>query len=269
MTLTIKTLDGYFEGHIQAESSSINLAEAINKENPEDSELYRQVINLPKWKIEAIRKTCTMAIQNSFERPREPKYGNLPRGMSDEQLHSFFSTIRNKDAKLEFCLMFFLGLRVGEVSKIEILKDHGLVRINSEKTNKCHFLPLVEPLKSIFGTCRMYIRHTPNYLRKVFRKVCSEAGIAFSYGISKKGKPLYSITTHSFRHSAINRFAEVVHGDPFKVSAFSRHSVRSIGVQAVYRHYEMDSLRIDMERCFEKYGWIIKKEKKEGITAFL
>jgi len=140
--------------------------------------------------------------------------------------------------------------------------EHDIVKVYSEKTNKVHFLPLVKPFKEFLIHNPLMIKHSSNYLRKVFRKVCSEAGIDMSYDRSTTGKPLYLNTTHSFRHSAINRFAEVVSGDPFKVAMFSRHSVRNvIGVQSVYRHYSTDELKVDLEKCFAKYSFLFKLGK--------
>jgi integrase len=259
VTLTIKKLDGYFKGHLQADSDTINVAESINKHDVENSILYNHIKELPRWKLDAIRKTCTRGILNNFDRNREVKYGNLPRGMTDEQLLKFFSTIRNKDAKIEFFIQFFFALRVGEISRAEIIQEHNIVKVYSEKTNKIQFLPLYEPIKTFLLENKLEVKHTPNYLRKVFRRVCDEAGINLVYDRSTTGKPLYLNTTHSLRHAAINRFAEAVNGDPFKVSMFSRHSVQSvIGVQSVYRYYSMDDMAKDLVRCFQKYDSLFK-----------
>jgi len=257
MPLTINKLDGYFEGHIQADSDLISIKESINKENMEESILYEHIKDLPKWKLEAVRKTCTLAINNNFERNRDVKYGNLPRGMTNEQLNKFFSVLRNKDAKTEFILQFFFALRVGEIGKIEIIHEHNVVKVYSDKTNKTHFLPLYEPIKTYLLNNPIKFKHTPNYLRKIFRKVCEESGINLSYDKSTNGRSLYITTTHILIHSAINRFAEVVNGDPFKVSMFSRHSVKNaIGVQSVYRYYSMDDLKKDLEKCFLNCSFI-------------
>jgi integrase len=255
--LIIKKLDGYFEGRLQADSDVINIAESINKEDVEDSVLFKHIKDLPKWKLEAIRKTCTKAITNNFQRIRETKYGNLPRGMTTPQLTKFFSTIRNKEAKIEFMLQYFLALRVGEISRLEFIEGHDIIKVHSEKTNKTSFMPLYEPLKSFIQKNPLKIIHTSNYLRKVFRKVCAEAKIDLCYDKSSTGKPLYLNTTHSLRHSAINRFAEQVNGDPYKVAMFSRHSVKSaIGVQATYRYYSLDDLKNDLEKCFKNTPFI-------------
>jgi len=259
VALEIKKLDGYFEGHIQADSEVINLSESINKAEIGNSVLYSHIKDLPKWKLETIRKTCTLAINNNFQKKREVKYGNLPRGMNNKQLQMFFGAIRNKNAKIEFMLQFFFALRVGEIAKLEILQEHDIVKVHSDKTDKVYFLPLFEPIKSLIRDNPLMVKHTTNYLRKVFRRVCNQIGVNLSYGVSTTGKPLYLNTTHSLRHSAINRFAEVVNGDPYKVSMYSRHSVKNvIGVQSVYRYYSMDELKKDLEKCFTGFEDIYK-----------
>jgi integrase len=252
MGLILKKLDGKFEGEIKIEEE-LSLDHEINAEQVRESDIYKQLTNLPKWKLHLVTKACTLARKDKYQRNKHTKYGNLPRSMTQEQLKTFFSSIRNPQLKKELLLQFFLALRVGEISSIKIVKGQDLIQILNKKCDRVEYLPLFEPLRTLLKDDLNFCIHTKDYIRKCFRSVRDKAGLNFSYGMSNKGKPLYQFTTHSLRHTAINLFGAHVK-DPYKVCQYSRHLAENIvGVQATYRHYSIEELRHDLEECFIKY----------------
>lgn len=255
MTLIIKKLDGYFEGHIEANE----LEGDFSPEDARESELYRKLILLPKWKMMKIQRAVSLARKDKFEYDRKSKYGNLPRSMDKEQLRLFFASIRNPSVKAEFLLQFFFALRVGEIKNVRIVPGQDLLRIENKKCDRVEYLPLYEPVRSWLlkqDRCRTAV-HSKDYLRKCFRAVRNHTTLNYQYADSRTGSHLFQFSTHSLRHSSINIFGSYIK-DPYKIAQFSRHCASSImGVQSVYRSYPLKELQHDLSLAFADYGFLL------------
>ena len=77
--------------------------------------------SLGKHRIEELRQVIDRHYAKRFKgKRRTPKYGNLNKGFTDNQLNVFFKAIDNEKYRLLFSYQANLGLRVGEVVKLNI-----------------------------------------------------------------------------------------------------------------------------------------------------
>ena len=220
---------------------------------------------MPKWEMEKLMKATRVVYMNRFKRRKTPKYGNLNKGFTEPQLKSFLLAIDNPKLKLLFEYQANLGLRVGEVVKVNI-KDINLetreLTIRTEKANRIDTLiiplPLFRTTIEHIQTHKAEIEHEngyiffkdrckntarkegwlePNYVRNKFREYLQLASLDETYDISEEQgartpRKLHRLTTHSLRHYAITRFARTSNGNIVLTSHFARHS--STDVISVY-----------------------------------
>ena len=223
---------------------------------------FQQVIatasqTAPKWQLEALRTVMVKAYMQRFKRRREPRYGSINKGFTEPELQRFFRSIASAKFALLFKYQAYMGLRVGEVSRLHISNidfDKRELTIKSEKSG--HMDSLIIPLDLFKDTVEFIEKnqkgidaadgyiffkendngHTGlpyinlNYVRNVFREVVQQAGLNQTYGTSEEGyanhrsRPLHRLTTHSLRHYAITRFAKSTNGNIVLASRFARHS---------------------------------------------
>ncbi len=219
-------------------------------------ELERYLPTLPKHHLVEIRKMVMQQFRKRFQRSRIPKYGSLNKGFTEQELIKFFKVIDNEKFRLLFSYQSQLGLRIGEVVRINI-KD---IRFESRelvvKTEKAMTLDTLLIPAPLFKETLDYIEsssgsvekaqgfiffkeagksRTPepyldqNYVRNAFREYVRKANLDEVYDQSDESRPgrvprrLHRLTTHSLRHYAITRFAEQTNGNVFLTSKFARH----------------------------------------------
>ena len=209
-----------------------------------------------KAKIEELRATIGQYYLSRFTRNRgTPKYGKLNKGFDEKQIQAFFRVIDNPKMKLLFTFQAELGLRIGEVVKVNIkninLETREMI-LRTEKTKILDTLLIPLPLfremlefikensKKIessggyifFNEVKFTKRDErylePNYARNKFREYTELAGLTETYDISeekngRKPRSLHRLTTHSLRHYAITRFARNSNGNLLLTSKFARH----------------------------------------------
>jgi integrase len=159
--------------------------------------------------------------------------------------------------RLLFSYQAYIGLRVGEVSKLHISNidfDKRELTIKSEKSSKMD--SLIIPLELFKETVEFMNRyqkeikaaegyiffkendngHTGlpyinvNYVRNVFREIIQLSGLNQTYATSEETyenhvpRSLHRLTTHSLRHYAITHFAKSTNGNVVLASRFARHS---------------------------------------------
>jgi integrase len=191
-----------------------------------------------------------------FLNSRIPRYGALNKGFTEQEIQKFFRAIDNQKFRLLFSYQAQLGLRIGEVVRINI-KD---IRFESRelvvKTEKAMTLDTLLIPAPLFKETLDYIEsssgsvekaqgfiffkeagksRTPepyldqNYVRNAFREYVRKANLDEVYDQSDESRPgrvprrLHRLTTHSLRHYAITRFAEQTNGNVFLTSKFARH----------------------------------------------
>ncbi len=114
-----------------------------------------------KNKLEALRTIVTKAHERRFRRRKEPRYGSINKGFTEPELQRFLRSIRNDKFHLLFSYQAFLGLRVGEVTKLHIGNidfDKRELTIDSEKSGLAD--SLIIPIDLFKETIDYLNRHT-------------------------------------------------------------------------------------------------------------
>jgi integrase len=226
----------------------------------DEGALFEELRVLSKWQLVLLGKVVCRVREFKYVRRREALYGNLPRGLNVGQLVDFFEVVEPKYFDF-FLLLFVFGLRIGEVKHLSVVKAQGLVRIENRKGGRVEYLPVIRGVEGALNALESLRCIKDKAARDAFRRAVKRAGLYYEYALSGNGKRLGQFTPHSLRHSAINLFAGYVK-DPFKWMSFSRHEKsKLLGVSAVYRHYNLDELRADMEKVFKP---VLEEVNKNG-----
>ena len=171
----------------------------------------------------------------------------------------------NDKFRLLFKYQAFLGLRIGEVCKLQIGKIDFKKReltIFSKKRQKPDrmiiphesYLDTIEFIKLNISTIKISdnyiffkghgghsteVHIDANYTRKIFKQVILKAGLDSTYAYAdettRKIRPraLHRLTTHSLRHYAITRSSGSSNGNIVLTSRYSRHSNPSTTIRHV------------------------------------
>ncbi|MFH1222577.1 MAG: site-specific integrase [Candidatus Micrarchaeota archaeon] len=224
---------------------------------------------LPKPRLTTAITVLSNARKRRFLRRRQPKYGSMNKGFTDEELVKFMNAVEDSRAVLLFTYQAVLGLRIGEVVRLHI-KDINLktkeLRIGNEKCDRTDYLPIPPQLfdqtlnfitqnEHEIATHKGYLfwadyypernscPHISNdYARNIFRQVIEKTKLDETYGIAE-GKTaclLHRLTTHSLRHYAITRFANKNNGNVLMTSKFARH--HNIQTTMTYIHTSKEEL---------------------------
>ena len=211
---------------------------------------------LAKNEVEELRSAIKGNYLKRFRRPKIAKYGTLNKGFTEAQLKSFLFVIRNDKHRLLFQYQAELGLRCGEVVKVNV-KDIDFesreLKIRTEKARQLDSLIIPIPLfretlefikanQSQIEQNQGYVffrearyssrKEEPwlelNYIRRIFREYIQQANLDEVYDVSEEDgtrtpRRLHRLTTHSLRHYAITRFARSTNGNVVLTSRFARH----------------------------------------------
>lgn len=218
-----------------------------------DKELAAAMEHLSHHKLKRLGVAKTAACRK-YKKSKKARYGRLPRALNPDQLRTFFGAIRNPNIKIAFLIQFFYGLRISEIKTVQVHWEQELIKIRNAKCGRDDWLPLYEPTKELFRHIDDIRGYSTNYLQKCFRAIRRDCGdkLTLIYGVTEGGitRNLHLWTPHSLRHSAVGLFGDYI-SDLYKLTMFSRHDPESkIGVVAVYRQYDFDQLRKDLEDCF-------------------
>jgi integrase len=220
-----------------------------------ETELAVLLPRLSKAKVRELRGIILRHFLKTYNvRAKPPAYGTLNKGFSEDELARFLNCIDSKKWYLLFSFQARLGLRIGEVVKVN-LKDFNLstreLKIFTEKARVLNTLIVPQVLfdetleyikenKAQIDKAQGYIfypnreaahnttRKVPylelNYVRKVFRGYIRAAGLDEVYGTSEGSvqRHLHRLTTHSLRHYSITKFYKATK-DPIMTSRFARH----------------------------------------------
>lgn len=237
--------------------------------------------SLSREKMKKVMKRVRKVKETKYKRNRVPKY-RFPgfKAMPLEDVDRFFSAFKPDEYryKVLFMVQAFLGLRIGEVVKINT-KDidfrNKQIRIKTEKQRLYEVVDsmyLHEKLESLLldyiqiyeieitahegflfytsnARCRFrYI--SPDRARNVFRNACDRAGLDQFYGYRepisnlknwKEGK-LYKYTTHSLRHSFARYLAK--RKIPIEIA---KHLLRHQTISSTQIYYMPDKEDVDAE----------------------
>lgn len=155
------------------------------------------------------------------------KLTHYKKNLSSNELSMILNHVKD-DVKyrLIFKIMAYIGLRIGEVSRIkrnDIQGDFETLRVELEKSHKIVERVIPESLKEDFME---YLEKYPSkeeylflpdgrsdnkYLqvtsiRWKFYKVIKESGLDDTYYHRRDGKPLFRISPHTLRHYFVTQF---------------------------------------------------------------
>ncbi len=246
-----------------------------------------------KNKLEEVRRIVTRAHEHRFRRRREPKYGSINKGFTEQELQIFLRTLRSEKFRLLFKYQAFLGLRVGEACKLHISNidfNKRELTIKSEKSQKTD--ALIIPMDLFKETIEYIAKNEANikasngyiffkendrsntgnlhlavdYVRNVFRETIKEAGLDQAYALSeetvasRRSRALHRLTTHSLRHYAITHFAKSTNGNVVLASRFARHSDPSTTMRYIAK--DNDELYKNIDFAFSDKLAVIKNLTK-------
>jgi integrase len=220
-----------------------NLAEFIKRALP----------SLSKAQIEEMTAIIRHHYMARFKKRRRPKYGNINKGFTENELVAFLNIIDSPKIRLLFEYQATLGLRIGEAVVVNI-KDINLeTQEIVVKTEKAKVIDTLKIPFSLFKRTMEFIQANSknveeaggyifftatghinvNYARNRFRYYLELAGLNQAYDISEETegrtpRKLNRLTTHSLRHYAITKFAKSTNGNLILTSRFARHSQPSV-----------------------------------------
>ena len=259
--------------------SQKQIAKELTKKWPEiKEELEFFGRYLSKWSLVQAITILSESRKSRFLRRKTPKYGSMNKGFNDEELKRFLSVVDDPKLHLLFSYQAIMGLRIGEVVRVNIrdinLKTREL-RIFTEKSGKTDYLLL--PLQ-LFDMTLQYIgdyekeiaacggflffslnqRHTTKLTephlrtdtaRAFFIKYMKKAGLEeiYGYSMAKHPRPLYRLTPHSLRHYAITNFCRKNGGNVMLASKFARHN--NLQTTQIYLHVDKNELYEGIERA--------------------
>ncbi len=121
-------------------------------------ELQLILPTLGKHKIEEVRRVIDNHYNKRFKgKRRTPKYGSLNKGFTDNQLEAFLRTINNEKYRLLFSYQAYMGLRIGEVVRLNLKDINVQTRELTVFTEKAKTIDtLIIPLK-LFEETQIFI----------------------------------------------------------------------------------------------------------------
>jgi integrase len=244
---------------------------------------------LPQSKLEELKAALHKAYKKRFRTPKEPKYGSINKAFTELELQHFLRNVKSDKFRLLFKYQAYLGLRVGEVSKLHISNinfDKRELTLKSEKSGRLD--ALIIPLDLYHETVEYIAKNEArlrasnghvfykdndnnhnklphvdvNYVRKVFRDTIQAAGLDTVYGHSEETyadhneRRLFRLSTHSLRHYAITRFAKSTNGNIVLTSRFARHSRPDITMTYIAK---------DNEELYRNIDFAFDQHKMDAI----
>lgn len=277
------------------------LAACINVHDYEKlrGELTHASQEMSYYKLRKLRSVILESLRARYPRSikHNPRYGNLDRNFTEEELRRFYGFLPDFKYALLFRCQDATGLRIGEAVRLKIenlnYEKHEII-VLTEKARRID--PVYLPLDIFNALCQYIHQHEkeialhsgyiffpeagahskndyiqPSQARKIFRKAAKAAGIAQVYGYSNEGdngrepRPLYRLTTHSHRHYAATTFYNACK-DPVKTNRFLRHSKNNLKDTMRYIGSQSQDVAIISEAAFSPKRLLeVKPQPWEGI----
>jgi len=260
------------------------------------TELEANLPYLPKHRLVEIRKMVIAQFAKRFKKSRIPKYGSLNKGFTEREIQLFFKHVDSPKFHLLFSYQANLGLRLGEVIKLNVkdikFESRELV-VKTEKAMTLDALLIPAPLFNdtlefirantraieradgyIFykedGKSHTNVKHVDEgYVRNQFRRYILASHLDEAYDQSDESRPertprtLHRLTTHSLRHYAITHFAEQNNGNVMLASKFARHAKTETTM--TYLHVNRKALYAGIDGAFSVSQAISLKDKLANV----
>ncbi|HUC38913.1 MAG TPA: site-specific integrase [Candidatus Acidoferrum sp.] len=236
---------------------------------------------LSKWRVEELNKLISQFYLHKWKRRRTPRYGAINKGFTQKELEVFLDAVKEPRFKLLFSYQAYLGLRIGEVCKLNLKDFDFKIRELRVHTEKAHTLDTLIVPQFLFEQTLLYINtyqkeieaaegylfykdkqksHNKgdcinlNYARNKFREYISLTALNETYASTDESTPdrtkrtLHRLTSHSLRHYAITTFNRAVNGNITLTKAFARH--KSVNSTQVYIHTSKEELYGAIDKAF-------------------
>ena len=266
-------------------------ADSSKPKNAKSGFDYVQFLNLVKeqsaelnfHQLKELKGTVNHVFSKKYRGNGPPKYGSINKGFTELELQRFLRSIKSEKFALLFKYQAYMGLRIGEVTKLHISNidfDKRELTLKSEKSGKMD--ALLVPLDLFKETVEFAAKNAAqikaangyifykendnnhnsllhveqNYARKVFREIIKECGLDATYGESDESlyhrneRTLHRLTTHSLRHYAITKFAKSTNGNVVLASRFARHANPSTTMRYISKDNE--ELYKEIENAFSE-----------------
>ena len=243
--------------------------------------------------MDRLRIELLKTYKKRYKKSGAPKYGTLNKSFTELELQHFLRNVPSGKFRLLFKYQAYLGLRIGEVTRLHIsnidFEKRELI-LTSEKTNKSDSLRIPHELfqetvefiqknrdQLIKSKGFLFFKDNDNnhndvlcidknYVRKVFRETIIKTGLDYTYAVSdeslygRKSRTLHRLTTHSLRHYAITHFAKATNGNVVLTCRFARHSGPAMTMHYISR---------DNEELYEKIDNAFPLAQATNLKAML
>jgi len=227
-------------------------SDELRIELKDENTILESLLSLPKWRFDLLSAMVSKTRKIKVKRCRL-KRGNLSKEIPELNLLQFFKDVPEK-YRYAFLFCLFFGLREGELKYIKYIEELNLLQIDNRKEDRIEYIVVHGKTKELMKHIPEVNKYNKNYLRTIFSKTIKGN---ICYGKSEDGRNLWLYSVHSFRHTAINLFAEV-EPDFSKQISFSRHSPsKMLGRISSYRHIKPESLKEKLELAFDKFYKLI------------
>ena len=123
--------------------------------------------------MDRLRIELLKAYKKRYKKLRTPKYGTLNKSFTELELQHFLRNVPNDKFRLLFKYQAYLGLRIGEVTRLHIsninFEERELI-LTSEKTNKSDSLRIPHEL----------FQETVEFIQKNKEQLIKSKGFIFS-----------------------------------------------------------------------------------------
>lgn len=221
----------------------------------EEQQCSPSLMKLNKWALRCFYQQC-VKVQGwtVFEELRTPQPKSLPVVLSREQVHRLLGTVR--EARYATCLrlMYYCGLRVGEVVRLQVQDIQGhqnppRLHIRDAKGAKDRYVPLPAPMLQELRTWwrthrnpRLLFPARPSAAHPVASQqplsqttqCLSDSAVQEVFRLAREASGIHpQATTHTLRHSYATHLLE--EGVSLRqISSYLGHE--SLDTTAIYTH---------------------------------
>lgn len=273
-TDTIQVFGGWPDGDNDRDRDIFGVAERFFKafhrlDDHEQQAILRETHSC--WEFEKLCKNRKAAYTEKY---RSGSLCKRPRGLRHSytvnELMVFLGAYTNPYHRAAALWQLYTGSRVGEVNTIKQMGENLLMIKTSKTANRGRghkIVPLHGVLKELIWALPWIQNRSTAYLRKIHNDVLHSLPEGFNpvYGLAgatefhPEGRQLYQHGTHSLRYTATDWCGEAG-VDPFYIAMFrGDEAVSVLGIQAHYRQFKPERLRIYLEDVFSELNTLVRE----------
>lgn len=235
------------------------------------------LLKLSKHRLSQLAKMANKERERRYVHSKTPKYGNLNKGFTQEELEKFFKHCTNEKTTMIFQLMAYLGLRIGEAVSLPIKNidlENKQLYVQTQKADTADSLYLHEKIYRLlqeyinkhqheinasgylFPVVKSVSSHpyiSPIWARRCFSQALKKAKLDAIYCLSKDSdfqtkRGLHRLTTHSLRHYFITTVYKNTK-DPVIAQKLARH--KKLQTTQIYINISNNDLEKAIRKTFQ------------------